>query len=191
MAKAIPTKGVHMRRHLNSNATSRTGSLSSKLRYAAAAAVLLATAGTGLLMAGPANASGPIVCTACRPIVVTEGPTSLEVGTVNIDGAHPDWMVTGYSYLPGKTFTVKIENATSGHVYDSTTATSQSNGTFGALSPVNPENSNPKTLDLSSGLPIRPLPTCGVSLHAVVSYLSTATSETVTLPACLPPPPLK
>ena len=95
-------------------------------------------------MAGPANASGPIVCTACRPIVVTEGPTSLEVGTVNIDGAHPDWMVTGYSYLPGKTFTVKIENATSGHVYDSTTAMSQSNGTFGALSPVNPEKLEPE-----------------------------------------------
>jgi len=177
-----------MRRHLNSNATSHTGRLSSKLRYAAAAAVLVTTAGTGVLMAGPANASGPIVCTTCRPIVVTEGPTSLEVGTVNIDGAHPDWMVTGYDYLPGKTFTVKIENATSGHVYDSTTAMSQSNGTFGALSPVEPVNSNPKVLDLSSGIPVRYLPSCGVSLHAVVSYLSTATSETITLPACPPPP---
>jgi hypothetical protein len=172
--------------NLKLNASTR----SRKLRFAGVVGAVAISLGTGVVLSGAAAAMtispSPQPCLPCH--APSEGPTVLEVGSVSIYGGAPDWVVTGYGYTPGNTWKVQIDNAATSQVYDTTTASSQSNGTIAAYSPLNPPAPNGQ-LSFTAGRPVRPLPFCGVTLRAVLTDFTVATSEDVALPACPPPPP--
>jgi hypothetical protein len=119
-----------------------------------------------------------------------EGPTVLEVGNT-INGDVPsDWTVSGDGYSPGDKYAVKIVNAKTSKVLDSTTAVAQNNATITAQSPVYYVAPPPKGPSLDGGWHVtHPLPLCGVTLKATLTDVTTGASQTVATPACPPAPP--
>jgi hypothetical protein len=175
------TRPMHMR---------RAGSV---LALIAAAGAMSAAAPIAASADGSGSSSKPVV-NPCLLLPIghcpTEGPTVLEVGNAMNGDVPSDWTVAGYGYSAGDKYAVKILNAKTSKVLDSTTAVAQSNGTITAQSPVYyiaPPKTGPS---LDGGWHVtRPLPLCGVTLKATLTDLTTGTSQTVTTPACTPPPP--
>ena len=164
--------------------------------------VAFALAGAAVAVVGaPLGASAgvtttPIVnpapCLLVTAHCPTEGPTVLEVGNNEVGDVYSDWVVTGSGYSPGDTYAVKIINASSKAVLDSTSATAESNGTITAQSPVHyvaPPPAGHVSLNPSGWVVTNPLPTCGVSLQATLTDVTTGSSEVVATSACAPPPP--
>lgn len=184
-----------MPRHLPSHRSGPGGPrrVSAVLACALAGAAVAAAGGVPLSASAGAPTTGPIQASPCLLVTAhcpSEGPTVLEAGSNEVGDVPSDWVVTGYGYTPGDKYAVKIINAPTKAVLDSTSATAESNGTITAQSPVH-YVTPPKGISLNpSGWVITtPLPTCGVTLEATLTDETTGTSQEVGTPACPPVPP--
>jgi hypothetical protein len=165
-----------------------------------AALVAVSAFGASVPLAASADHHGPPSppmidpCGTALPIAKcpTEGPTVLEVGNTFNGDVPADWTVVGYGYRAGDTYKVKIINVKTGKTLDNTTAKAQNNGTITAQSPVYYIPPSKKGLPslVAGWFVTHPLPLCGVTLQAVLTDVSSGTSQKVDTPVCTPPPPI-